>query len=160
MDAATPDEIALAEELLAEWNEGRGTSKSQIEIRIWNDATAHGRRFDRFIRRTLGVATSRKFTNSNEAFDGEGNGVAVVNIVGIESRHGHDLRSGRPGRPRSRDAQSLPMSMVRSPAVAALDQAEFRRRPFDVRATRKGSLPVSRRVLSCSCRRVSLTVLV
>lgn len=59
-DDPTPDERELAERLYAEWDEGRGTSKSQIEIREWDDATAHGRRFDRFIRRTLGVSTSRR----------------------------------------------------------------------------------------------------
>lgn len=53
------DDVALAARLLAEWDEGRGTSKSQLEIKTWNDATSHGRRFDRFIRKTLGVATNR-----------------------------------------------------------------------------------------------------
>jgi len=62
---ATPDEIALAEALLAEWDEGRGTSKSQIEIRVWDDPTSHGRRFDRFIRRTLGVPTNRPSKQSD-----------------------------------------------------------------------------------------------
>lgn len=56
---ATPAEIELAERLLAEWDEGRGTAKSQMEIREWADATSHGRRFDRFIRKTLGVSTTR-----------------------------------------------------------------------------------------------------
>lgn len=55
----TSDEIELAERLLAEWSEGRGTFKSQLELREWGDSTSHGRRFDRFIRRTLGVATTR-----------------------------------------------------------------------------------------------------
>lgn len=52
-------DIALARELLAEWDEGRGTSKSEIERRVWGDGGAHGRRFDRFIRQTLGVSTNR-----------------------------------------------------------------------------------------------------
>jgi hypothetical protein len=52
-------EVVLASQLLAEWNQGRGISKSQIEIRVWNDATSHGRRFDRFIRRALGEATNQ-----------------------------------------------------------------------------------------------------
>ena len=55
----TEQDIALAKELLAEWNDGRGTSKSQLEIRTWNDSTSHGRHFDRFIRTTLGVKTSK-----------------------------------------------------------------------------------------------------
>lgn len=53
------DDIELAEALLAAWDEGRGTSKSQLEIETWSDATAHGRHFDRFIRSTLGVSTTR-----------------------------------------------------------------------------------------------------
>lgn len=53
------EDVALAQALLAEWDEGRGTSKSEIERRVWNDGGAHGRRFDRFIRQTLGVATNR-----------------------------------------------------------------------------------------------------
>ncbi len=52
-------DIALARELLAEWDEGRGISKSEIERRVWGDGGAHGRRFDRFIRQTLGVSTNR-----------------------------------------------------------------------------------------------------
>jgi hypothetical protein len=58
---ADPSEgnIALAEQLYAEWDQGRGTSKSEIERRVWGDGGAHGRRFDRFIRQTLGVATNR-----------------------------------------------------------------------------------------------------
>lgn len=50
---------ALAEWLLDEWDEGRGTSKSQLEVQIWSDPSSHGRRFDRFVRTTLGVSTSR-----------------------------------------------------------------------------------------------------
>jgi uncharacterized protein DUF3644 len=59
--SSSPSEadVVLARELLAEWNEGRGTSKSEIERRVWGDGGAHGRRFDRFIRQTLGVATNR-----------------------------------------------------------------------------------------------------
>jgi len=52
-------DVELARLLFAEWDEGRGTSKSQIEIRVWGDATAHGRRFDRFIRQTVGESTRR-----------------------------------------------------------------------------------------------------
>jgi hypothetical protein len=56
---AAEADVVLATRLWEEWNEGRGTSKSQIEIREWDDPTSHGRRFDRFIRRTLGESTSR-----------------------------------------------------------------------------------------------------
>jgi hypothetical protein len=52
-------DVALAQQLLAEWDQGHGSSKSEIERRVWNDGGAHGRRFDRFIRQTLGVATNR-----------------------------------------------------------------------------------------------------
>lgn len=58
-EAVAAADVELARELLAEWDQGNGTSKSQIEIRVWGDATSHGRRFDRFIRRTLGETTSR-----------------------------------------------------------------------------------------------------
>lgn len=59
MDEPTSEEIDLAHRLYVEWDEGRGTSKSQIELREWGDATAHGRRFDRFIRKTLGFSTTK-----------------------------------------------------------------------------------------------------
>lgn len=73
MDMPNPqveeDDVELAARLLQEWDEGRGTSKSQIEIREWGDATAHGRRFDRFIRRTLGVPTTRPSRQSDRMAD-------------------------------------------------------------------------------------------
>src|SRR5437016_5247255 len=59
------EDVALAQELLAEWDQGRGSSKSEIERRVWNDGGAHGRRFDRFIRQTLGVATSHPSRQTN-----------------------------------------------------------------------------------------------
>ena len=52
------DDVELAEWLLAEWDEGRGTAKSQLERLAWQDESSHGRRFDRFIRQVLGVETS------------------------------------------------------------------------------------------------------
>jgi hypothetical protein len=61
----TPEDVELAKALFAEWDNGNGTSKSQIEIREWGDATAHGRRFDRFIRQTLGLSTSRRSKQSD-----------------------------------------------------------------------------------------------
>jgi len=48
---------ALARRLYAEWDHGRGTSKSALERRTWNDGRSHGRRFDRFILRHLGTRT-------------------------------------------------------------------------------------------------------
>jgi hypothetical protein len=41
------EDIELAQHLLDEWNEGHGTSKSQLEIQTWGDATSHGCHFDR-----------------------------------------------------------------------------------------------------------------
>lgn len=61
----TEDDVELAQRLLAEWDQGRGTSKSQLEIQTWGDATAHGRHFDRFIRSVLGVPTSRPSKQSD-----------------------------------------------------------------------------------------------
>jgi hypothetical protein len=58
-DEPSADDLELATRLFAEWDHGRGTSKSAIERREWGDGSAHGRRFDRFIRQTLGVATNR-----------------------------------------------------------------------------------------------------
>lgn len=65
--AADPsdEDVELAEGLYAEWDEGRGVSKSQLEIRTWDDATSHGRHFDRFIRGTLGVNTNRPSKQSD-----------------------------------------------------------------------------------------------
>lgn len=67
------EEIELAQRLFAEWDGGHGTAKSQIEIREWNDATSHGRRFDRLVRRALGVSTSKpsKQTGRIEQLEGQ-----------------------------------------------------------------------------------------
>jgi hypothetical protein len=51
-------DVEKAQALVAEWNNGKGTSKKDIELREWHDATSHGRRFDRFIQATLGINTS------------------------------------------------------------------------------------------------------
>lgn len=59
MESPSEEDVALAHELLAKWDYGRGVSKSQLEIKTWDDATSHGRRFDRFMRNTLGISTSR-----------------------------------------------------------------------------------------------------
>lgn len=59
MAEATKADVAMAKRLLEEWNAGAGTTKSRIEIREWGDATSHGRRFDRFVKRALGVATTK-----------------------------------------------------------------------------------------------------
>ncbi|MEM7322131.1 MAG: DUF3644 domain-containing protein [Actinomycetota bacterium] len=58
-------EVTTARRLYAEWDEGRGTSKSEIERREWDDSGANGRRFDRFIFQHLGVKTSRRTKQSD-----------------------------------------------------------------------------------------------
>ena len=63
------DDVDLATRLLAEWDEGRGTSKSEMERREWDDGGAHGRRFDRFIRQTLGVATTKRSRQTDRIVD-------------------------------------------------------------------------------------------
>lgn len=52
-ESEAEDDLELGTRLLAEWDEGRGTSKSEIERREWGDGGAHGRRFDRLIRQTV-----------------------------------------------------------------------------------------------------------
>lgn len=63
------EDIELARELLVQWDEGRGISKSQLEIKTWDDATSHGRHFDRFISKTLGVPTSRRSRQTDRITD-------------------------------------------------------------------------------------------
>jgi len=53
------EDLELAQRLYDEWDQGQGTSKSQLEIRTWGDSTSHGRRFDRFVGGALGVSTSK-----------------------------------------------------------------------------------------------------
>lgn len=79
-------DVELAEQLLASWDEGRGTSKSQLEIETWGDATAHGRHFDRFIRSTLGVSTTRpsKQTTRIESLEEQIRGLGQLPI-GVEA---------------------------------------------------------------------------
>lgn len=62
-------EVELARELLALWDNGDGTSKSQLERQTWGDGSSHGRRFDRFIRSTLGVETSRRSRQTDRIAD-------------------------------------------------------------------------------------------
>jgi hypothetical protein len=62
---ASAEDVALAHELLAKWDGGQGISKSQLEIKTWNDATSHGRHFDRFISNTLGISTTRRSRQSD-----------------------------------------------------------------------------------------------
>lgn len=49
----------MAESLLVRWDWGKGESKSGLEREVWDDGSSHGRRFDRFIFRSLGIRTRR-----------------------------------------------------------------------------------------------------
>lgn len=69
MAEPSEDDIELANELLAAWNNGEGVSKSELERKHWNDGSSHGRRFDRFIRQTLGVETTRKSKQTDRIAD-------------------------------------------------------------------------------------------
>ena len=60
MVSVADDDVERARRLDAEWDQGRGTPKSQIERREWGDGRSHGRRFDRFIFNNLGIETSKK----------------------------------------------------------------------------------------------------
>lgn len=58
MQKPVENDEALARRLYAEWDHGRGTSKSALERRTWNDGRSHGRRFDRFILKNMGINTA------------------------------------------------------------------------------------------------------
>jgi uncharacterized protein DUF3644 len=69
MDEYPEDDVELAEWLRAEWDEGRGQGKSQLERLVWNDGASHGRRFDRYVRQVLGVETTRPSKQSDRIAD-------------------------------------------------------------------------------------------
>lgn len=60
MPEPVENDVSLARRLYAEWDHGRGTSKSALERRTWNDGRSHGRRFDRFILAHLGINTAKQ----------------------------------------------------------------------------------------------------
>ena len=62
-------DVELAREFLALWDDGDGISKSQLERQTWGDGSSHGRRFDRLIRATLGVETSRPSRQTDRIAD-------------------------------------------------------------------------------------------
>jgi len=72
VDQISPEDIELANVLLDAWDSGNGKSKSELERIHWGDGSSHGRRFDRFIRKTLGVPTRRKSRQSDRIADLEG----------------------------------------------------------------------------------------
>ena len=59
----------LASRLYAEWDHGRGSSKSALERRTWNDGRSHGRRFDRFILTHLGINTTSRSKQTDRIKD-------------------------------------------------------------------------------------------
>ena len=63
MDEPPPDDLDLARQLYDRFLAGE--AKSRIEIEVWGDATAHGRRFDRFIRTHLGISTTKPSKQSD-----------------------------------------------------------------------------------------------
>ena len=69
MQEPVENDEALARRLYAEWDHGRGTSKSALERRTWNDGRSHGRKFDRFILRHLGINTARQSKQTNRIKD-------------------------------------------------------------------------------------------
>ena len=68
--APAVEDVALAQRLYEEWRAGK--PKSRIERETWNDGRSHGRRFDRFISRTLGLPTVTKSKLSDRVSDLEG----------------------------------------------------------------------------------------
>lgn len=69
MSEPTGDDVELANKLLDAWDNGSGTSKSELERIHWDDGSSHGRRFDRFIRQTLGVETTTKSKQTDRIAD-------------------------------------------------------------------------------------------
>jgi hypothetical protein len=65
-DDVSPEEVDLAESLLARWDWGKGESKSELEREVWDDGSSHGRRFDRFILRSLGVSTKKQSKSTTQ----------------------------------------------------------------------------------------------
>jgi hypothetical protein len=96
-DDPAEDDVALAQTLLAEWDEGRGTSKSEIERRVWSDGGAHGRRFDRFIRQNLGVSTNHPSKQSSriEVLEGQLRRLGVVPDGAVADDWESQLQHGR-----------------------------------------------------------------
>lgn len=69
MGEPSEEDVELANKLLAAWANGEGTSKSELERIHWGDGSSHGRRFDRFIRQTLGIETTSKSKQTDRIAD-------------------------------------------------------------------------------------------
>ncbi len=87
----------LAEWLYEQWDEGRGKSKSALEVEVWGDASSHGRRFDRVVRTELGVSTTRpsKQTNRIQRLEQQLRGLGAHPIGADEKRWEGALRHAR-----------------------------------------------------------------
>ena len=92
------DDVLLAEQLLADWDEVRGASKNEIERRVWGDDGAH--RFDRFIRQTPGATTSKRPKQTGRIGELKSQlrrlGVAPRGTTLKGSSRDHPKRPGRP----------------------------------------------------------------
>lgn len=85
MAEPSEDDLELANKLLAAWDNGDGVAKSELERIHWADGSSHGRRFDRFIRQTLGVETTRKSKQTDRIADLEAQVRGLGRIpVGVE----------------------------------------------------------------------------
>lgn len=113
---------ALARELLAEWDEGRGTSKSEIERRVWSDGGAHGRRFDRFIRQVLGIATNKpsKQTDRISELEGQLRRLGVAPIGSELDEWEQQLQHGRHAALAALRAWNDPIGVFRTESFALL----------------------------------------
>jgi hypothetical protein len=67
-DDATAEK-ALAESLFTRWDWGNGESKSELEREVWGDGSSHGRRFDRFVFRALGINTKKRAKSTTSIED-------------------------------------------------------------------------------------------
>jgi len=59
------NEETLARWLFEQWDDGNGRAKSSLELEVWDDASSHGRRFDRVVRGALGVSTTKPSKQTN-----------------------------------------------------------------------------------------------
>lgn len=68
-EGVSKEDQTLAESLLARWDWGTGESKSELEREVWDDGSSHGRRFDRFIFRALGISTKKSAKSTTQIED-------------------------------------------------------------------------------------------
>lgn len=97
VDSSNTSDVELARQLLSRWDQGKGTSKSRLEIEVWDDATSHGRHFDRFVRMHLGVNTNKPSRQSDRIADLERQvrGLGALPIGGAPAEWEFQLRHAR-----------------------------------------------------------------